>query len=197
MAVAGCGGDKDDEATPADTAAPTPTTVATAPAVADLATVIVAAPPAGYEEITGVFAPFDLEGFIEGFSTTPDVDRAILTSAGFVRGDARGWVNGPGSNALVIFVLEFRDGAGAVAARDKLFDQSRILKDGTDFDVAGLDGAKGQTYIEDTDAGPEEVDLVGLVRANRLFMVAAQHADPSIGPELAIDLAQAQAAFVS
>jgi len=195
VALAGCGGDKDDTAAPASSD-PT-TTTAAAPAVADLTTLIVAAPPAaGYETITDVYAPFDLQGYLDDFSTTPDADRAMLTAAGFVRGDARGWIDGSGTNYLAIFVLEFQDGAGAQSARADILDQSRILKDGTDFDVAGLEDARGQTYFEDTDSGPEAVDLVTLVRANRLFLVAGQHADPSVGPDLAIDLAAAQAAFV-
>ena len=194
VALAGCGGDKDDKAAPASS---DPTTTVAAPVVADLTSLLVAAPPvAGYEAITGVYAPFDLQGFLDNFSTTPDADRAILTAAGFVRGDARGWIDGPGTNFLGIFVLEFQDGAGAQSARADLLDQSRILKDGTDFDVTGLEDTRGQTYFEDTDNGPEAIDMVTLVRANRLFMVAAQHADPSIGPDLAIDLARAQAAFV-
>ena len=195
VALAACGGAKDDKAAPA-ASDPTPTT-APAPVVADLTSLIVAAPPgAGYEEITGVFAPFDLQGYLDDFSTTPDADRALLTAAGFVRGDARGWINGPETNFLAVFVLEFQDGAGAQSARADILEQSRILKDGSDFDVAGLEDARGQTYLEDTDSGPEAVDLVALVRDNRLFLVAGQHADPSIGPDLAIDLATAQAAFV-
>jgi hypothetical protein len=196
IAVAGCGGDKGDKSPPS---AAVTTTVAPAAVagVDDLTTLIVTAPPAaGYSEITGVFGPFDLQGYLDNFSDTPDADRAMLTATGFVRGDARGWVDPPTTNALVIFVFEFRDGAGAESARHDILEQARLLKDGRGFDVPGIQGAEGQTYVENTDSGPETVDLVALVRANRLFMVAAQSPDPSLGRSLAVDLAKDEAALL-
>ncbi|HEX6596712.1 MAG TPA: hypothetical protein VF045_07245 [Acidimicrobiales bacterium] len=162
------------------------------PEVADLGTVIVSDTPPGYVPITESFGPFDLDQYIERFSSSEESDRDELGEVGFERGYARGWIN-PEGTGLVVFVFETESNGDAEHLMEYFIDDAKDSRDGQEFDVEGIDGAEGVTYVETSIDGGETVHGVLFVRGKRLYLTASQHSELASGRETILQFARTQA----
>ncbi len=162
------------------------------PEVADLGTVIVSDTPPGFVPITESFGPFNLDQYIERFSTSVENDREELEEVGFERGYARGWIN-PEGTGLVVFVFETDSNGDAEHLMEYFVDDAKDSRDGQEFEVEGIDGAEGVTYVERSIEGGETVHGVLFVRGERLYLTASQHPDLAAGRETILQFARTQA----
>ena len=189
-----CGGG-DDGPTVTTTAAPTTTVAPTTTTLADLAPLLLRTPPRpGFTAITGVHGPFTLERYLRDFSSDPNAERTVLSTAGFVRGESRGWADkATRPTALAVFLFEFREGADLVPVRDQLLGQGR---GDVRFDVPSIRGAVGVSSFVATASGRERLHRIGFVRGPRIVLVGAQHANVQAPTDVVVDVAAAQAALV-
>jgi hypothetical protein len=147
LALVGCSGGKKDEgtATTRTTVAAADRTTTTGAAAAGskaaaLETLLVTAVPSGYRaqpDDVGDTGPSDLA---KAASDDGDPDAtAVLTSAGFVAGYQRLWVN-QNDDELIVFLYQFAQPAGATSYNERSIAGSGPA---TAFAVAGVPGAKG------------------------------------------------------
>jgi len=159
--------------------------------IEDLATVTIDRTPPGFLLIEEQFGPFDLDGYVERFSTSPDKDREELAEAGLERGYGRGWVNGQGT-ALVAFVFEVRGAAEADRLLDYFVHDATTVREARKWDAEGIEGAEGLTYTETSAEGAQGVHSVLFARSRRMYLTASQHAEPNAGRETILAFARAQ-----
>lgn len=177
VAMAGCGDDGGDDG----------------PEVSDLGTVVVDQAPPGFVPITDdIFGPFNLDQYIERFSTSAEEDREELADAGVERGYARGWL-GQNGVGLAAFVFEAGSRGEAEDLREYFIDDAKDSRSGQDFAVEGIEGAKGVTYIETDAEGSQTVHGVLFVRGKRLYLAASQHVELGSGRDTALQFARSQA----
>lgn len=163
------------------------------PEVDDLGTVLIDQPPAGFVPITeDIFGPFDLDQYIERFSTDEEEDRDRLADAGVERGFARGWIN-PAGVGLAAFVFEAGSNGEAEDLLEDFIDDAKDSRSGQEFAVEGVEGAKGVTYIESDAEGSQTVHGVLLVRGKRLYLTASQHVELASGRDVILPFARSQA----
>ena len=161
------------------------------PGIEDLATVTLDRAPPGFIPIEEGFGAFDLDGYVERFSTSKEKDREELEEVGLGRGFARGWVSGQGT-ALVVFVFEVRGGGEADHLLEYFVDDATTARRAQKWDVEGIDGAEGLTYAETSAEGSQGVHSVLFTRGRRLYLTASQHAEPNAGRETILAFARAQ-----
>jgi len=122
------------------------------PAARSLEARLISAVPAGYlrqPDSVGDTGPSDLEKAVRD-DDSPDA-RQVLTRDGFLGGYQRLWKKG--ANELTNFVYQFSSPAGATDYVSRSIAEMR--KDGSEFPVAGIPGAKGfrHTGAEGTSVG--------------------------------------------
>ncbi len=189
--LSACGGGSDGSAAKGATttiAAPTTTTT-----LVDLAT-LVAPPPPGFSRIVDAPpGPFTLENYATDYSLDPVADRALLTSAGFVRGYQQAYVDGARSpTVLAVFIFEFRDPPSATT-------RGQLLKAGPDdkpFAVPAIRDAAGVSSFVPVGKGRERAHAIAFVRGTRVVVVAAQHTNLQASTSAVIAFAKTEAALV-
>lgn len=173
--------------------APAPTAVAPEASGASFITKA----PAGYTPLRERLGPFDLERYVGQMSAKPEQERSILVDSGFADGDSRGWVNRSKDQALLVYLFSFEDEAGANLARDRFVAQDRAEPEAAPFEVAGVAGAQGGSFVYNGGQGPERVHAVLFVRGRRLFVVFTQSRDLSATPDDAKLAARSQSEAIS
>jgi hypothetical protein len=163
--------------------------------VDDLPALLVPTGPAGFTQLPeGQLGagPLDLDA---AAAAEPDVaaERSLLVTRGFVAGHARAWEDGQGATALaVVYRFATADGAGAYL----LDGGEHALARGAEPFGVPIDGAFGFSQVDDTGSSPFVVHAVVMVRGPVFALVLVGSPDGAQGPDVARDLAVAQAAVL-
>jgi hypothetical protein len=152
--------------------------------------------PSGFRPVTDddgfPLGAFDLDDFLEIYSTNEADDRELLEEHEFEGGYTRTWIEeSTGTIATVIgFEFEDIDGAKAVA---EAFNTEALAKEGaTEFEVPGLPGATGIRSTQEGEDGTQYIQTVTLVVGTRLFTAAVVGPTGSGSAELVTNLARRQ-----
>ena len=143
--------------------------------VADLSSVVIPTPES-YTAVGEPFGEFDLDRYLANCASDQDAERKLLTDAGFQRGLARGWLDAEGTTAVAVFVFEAKSPSAARSLQKGIVRQAQRNDRATEFEVLEAEDATGQTYVEETDDGPQTVHVVSFTRGPRLYSVVTQHA---------------------
>ena len=167
----------------------TTTTVAPDRSVRDLGEVIITDAPAPHVRASNDIpqGPFNLDSYLQTFSTNEEEDRQLLTACGFTRGYSRVWIDEATGRGLAVFVYECSSEAAALELRSG-------LEEGEVFDIPSIPGAQGAFAFQEFDNGQGRVDSVSFVRGPRLYAIGVQSESTKAYADLALDLAKRQAA---
>lgn len=152
--------------------------------------------PAGFRAATAddgfPLGPFDLEGFLETYSTNEDEDRELLEENGFNTGYTRTWIADDSGTVATVIGFEFEDNDGAQAVADAFNSEALEEEGATEFEVRGLPGATGIRGTQEAEDGTQYIHTVTLVVDRRVFTAAVVSASESDETELATNLARRQ-----
>jgi hypothetical protein len=153
--------------------------------------------PAGFRPATDddgfPLGPFDLEGFLETYSTDEDEDRELLEEHGFSGGYTRTWIDEDSGTVATVIGFEFGDNSGAQAVADAFNSEALREEGAAEFEVRGLPGATGIRGTQEAEDGTQYIHTVTLLVDGRVFTAAVVSASESNDDsELAINLARRQ-----
>ena len=136
---------------------------------------------------------FDLDGFLETYSTNEDDDRELLEEHDFESGYTRTWIAETSGTVATVIGFEFEDYDGARAVADAFNSEALEEQGSTEFEVRGLPGATGIRGTEEGEDGTQYIHTVTVVIDRRVFTAAVVSASESDDRELAMNLARRQA----
>jgi hypothetical protein len=135
---------------------------------------------------------FDLDGFLETYSTNEDEDRDLLEEHGFNGGYTRTWIADKSGTVATVIGFEFEDNNGAQAVADAFNSEALREEGAAEFEVRGLPGATGIRGTQEAEDGTQYIHTVTLVVDGRVFTAAVVSASQSDESELAMNLARRQ-----
>jgi hypothetical protein len=136
---------------------------------------------------------FDLEGFLETYSTNEDDDRDLLEGHGFEGGYARTWIAEPSGTVATVIGFQFEDDEGARDVGEAFNSEALEDEGAAEFEVRGLPGATGIRGTQEGEDGTQYIHTVTLAIGRQLFTAAVVSANEADESELAMTLARRQA----
>jgi hypothetical protein len=208
LALAGCGDDGDEpgdaapttETTagtddgPGETEGPEPlelepeTTTTTTPEDAALGELLIGEAPEGFAP--DLDRPLDLDAATEA-EPDAEAERALLETRSFERGYARTWVN-QGQEVVYAAVYDFGTAQDAALYLED-GTQTLTARGASTFEVPDVEGARGFTTIEESEAGSFTAHAVAFTRDDKWFLLLAGSTGSGVTPDDARQLALAQA----
>lgn len=137
---------------------------------------------------------FDLDGFLEIYSTDPAEDESLLREHGFEAGYTRTWIDEDTGTVATVIGFQFEEAAGAGRVREALDSEALTAVGATGFEVPGLPEATGIRGTQPGEDGAQYIQTVSVAVGPRLFTAAVVTPRPSDDTELVTSLARRQAA---
>ena len=135
---------------------------------------------------------FDLEGFLEMYSTNEEEDRDLLEEHGFEGGYTRTWIAESGGTVATVIGFQFEDDEGARDVGEAFNSEALEAEGAAEFEVRGLPGATGIRGTQEGEDGTQYIHTVTLAIGRRLFTAAVVSPLESDESELAMTLARRQ-----